>query len=72
MRCGWARVARGNLPSFTVIAASRGLEAQCPASGGSSAGAHLALVAAMTAEDVPPPRRSPPSLPSWPSILHRG
>jgi acetyl esterase/lipase len=42
---------------FGRLAALRGLETSCLASGGSSAGAHLALVAAMTAPggSVPPP-----------------
>lgn len=37
---------------FRRLAASRGLETPCLASGGSSAGAHLAMVAAMTAPGV--------------------
>jgi acetyl esterase/lipase len=40
---------------FTRLAESRGLGASCLASGGSSAGAHLALVAAMIAPDEPVP-----------------
>ena len=48
--------ARRAVDHFTTLAASRGLPASALVSGGSSAGAHLALVAAMTAEDgsVPP------------------
>nr|WP_255517921.1 alpha/beta hydrolase [Kribbella sp. VKM Ac-2566] len=44
---------RRAVEQFARLAALRGLEAQQLASGGSSAGAHLALVAAMTAADVP-------------------
>jgi acetyl esterase/lipase len=44
---------------FGRLAASRGLEASRLASGGSSAGAHLALVAAMTAPDAPVPASGP-------------
>ena len=40
---------------FPGLAAARGLDASRLASGGSSAGAHLALVAAMTAPDGHPP-----------------
>jgi acetyl esterase len=41
------------------LAALRGLEPSCLASGGSSAGAHLALVAAMIAPDRPVPAPEP-------------
>lgn len=39
---------------FTRLAAARGLKPSCLASGGSSAGAHLALVAALTASGTTP------------------
>jgi len=47
------------LEHFATLAASRGLAAPSLASGGSSAGAHLALVAAMTAPDGPVPADEP-------------
>ncbi|MEV0570629.1 alpha/beta hydrolase [Dactylosporangium sp. NPDC050588] len=44
---------------FRRLAALRGLETSCLASGGSSAGAHLALVAAMTVAGEPVPAPEP-------------
>jgi acetyl esterase len=44
---------------FGRLAASRGIDAPRQASGGSSAGAHLALVAAMIASDRPVPAAEP-------------
>jgi acetyl esterase/lipase len=44
---------------FGRLAAVRALDASCQASGGSSAGAHLALVAAMIAPDGPVPAPEP-------------
>jgi len=50
---------RRAIEHFRTLAASRGLAASSLASGGSSAGAHLALVAAMTAPDGPVPADEP-------------
>ena len=44
---------------FSRLAASHGLDSSRLASGGSSAGGHLALVAAMIAADAPRPARDP-------------
>jgi acetyl esterase/lipase len=51
--------ARRAVEHFSRLAASRGLDASRLASGGSSAGAHLALVAAMIAADGPVPAPAP-------------
>lgn len=47
------------IAGFSRLAASRGVAASRLASGGSSAGAHLALVAAMVAPDGPTPSSEP-------------
>jgi acetyl esterase/lipase len=44
---------------YRTLAAARGLDSSCLASGGSSAGAHLALVAALIAADGPRPAAEP-------------
>lgn len=51
--------ARRAVEHFLRLAASRGLDPSCLASGGSSAGGHLALVAAMIAPDRPLPAPKP-------------
>jgi amino acid transporter len=51
--------ARRAIGHFRGLAAQRGLDSACLASGGSSAGAHLALVAAMIAPDRPVPAAHP-------------
>src|SRR5688572_25011146 len=50
---------RRAVEQFRRLAAARGLAASCLASGGSSAGAHLALVAAMTGPGGPVPAPGP-------------
>jgi acetyl esterase/lipase len=50
---------RRAVEQFVRLAAVRGLEASSLASGGSSAGAHLTLVAAMVAPDRPAPASEP-------------
>ena len=53
------RDVRRAVKHFRRLAELRGIDASCQASGGSSAGAHLALVAAMIAPDRPVPASEP-------------
>jgi len=53
------RDVRRAVEHFGTLAALRGIDASCQASGGSSAGVHLALVAAMIAADSPVPATEP-------------
>ena len=53
------RDVRRAVEHFGTLAAARGVEASRQASGGSSAGAHLAMVAALAAPDGPGPAKVP-------------